>query len=122
MANKPKDEAPGFNHSEAFPPDVLAARVATLLRPELAAHITETVRTLNELLLAEHASMKPLLSVADLAKTLKVSPRTAEKIIATGKIRPLWIEGQRRFHPDTVDAYLRTCEKPRRRSPRRGSS
>ncbi len=127
MTNRPKNESPGNNvtshlHSEAVPPDVLAARVATLLRPELAAHITETVRRLNELLLAEHASMKPLLSVTDLAKTRKVSSRIVETIIATGKIKPLWIEGQRRFHPDTVDAYLRNCEKPRRRPPRRGSS
>ena len=121
MAPTPKEEAPGFNHSEAVPPDVLAARIATLLRPELLAHITEAVRGLNELLLAEHAATKQLLSVQDLAKTLHVSPRTAEKIIAAGKIRPLWIEGQRRFHPDTVMAYLRTCEKPpRRRKRRRG--
>ena len=124
MANKPKDEAPGYTtHSEAVPPDVLAARVATLLRPELAAQIGETVRGLYELLLAEHAAQKQLLSVADLAKTLNVSRRTVETIIAAGKIRPLWIQGQRRFHPDVVTAYLRTCEKqPRSRKRRRGKA
>ncbi len=122
MANKPKDEAPGFHtHSEAVPPDILAARVATLLRPELAAQIGETVRGLYELLLAEHAAQKQLLSVTDLAKTLNVSRRTVDNIIAAGKIRPLWIQGQRRFHPDTVTAYLRTCEKqPSSRKRRRG--
>ena len=119
MANKPKEESPGFHtHSEAVPPDVLAAKVATLLRPELAAQIGETVRGLYELLLAEHAAQKQLLSVADLAKTLNVSRRTVENIIAAGKIRPLWIEGQRRFHPDMVDAYLRNCD--RRPPGRRG--
>ncbi len=123
MADKPKEDTPGYTtHSEAIPPDVLAAKVATLLRPELAAHITETVRALNELLLTEHATMKQLLSVQDLARTLNVSPRTVENIIAAGKIKPLWVEGQRRFHPDAVDAYLRNCEQPRRRTKRRRSS
>ena len=101
-------------HSEADPPDVLAAKVATLLLLHVKEHITETVRKLNELLLKEHAAMKPLLSVDDLAKTLKVSPRTVEKIIACGEIKPLWIKGQRRFHPDAVDAYLRSSEKKSR--------
>ena len=41
--------------------------------------------------------------------------------IAAGKIKPLWIQGQRRFHPDNVMAYLRTCEKqPRSHKRRRG--
>lgn len=119
-----KEESPGSldTHSEAVPPDVLAARVATLLRPELAAQIAETVRGLYELLLAEHAAQKQLLSVADLAKTLNVSRRTVENIIGAGKIRPLWIQGQRRFHPDTVEAYLRRCEDSRGGRPPRGSS
>ena len=119
MADKPNEESPGINHGEAVPPDVLAARVATLLRPELAAQIAETVHGLYELLLIEHAAQKQLLSVNDLAKTLNVSRRTVENIIAAGKIRPLWIEGQRRFHPDMVDAYLRNCD--RRPPGRRGN-
>ena len=105
---------PAILHSESLPPDVLAARVASLLRPELQAHLTEAVR-----LLAEQVSRKPLLSVKDLARTLGVSPRTVENIVAAGKLRPLWIEGQRRFHPDAVDAYLRACEKPPRSRKRR---
>jgi len=54
-----------------------------------------------------HSWPKPLLSVNNLAKTLNVSKRTVEKIIADGEIRPIWIRGQRRFHPETVDAYIR---------------
>ena len=105
-------------HSEAAPPDVLDARLAAF-RDHLTEHVVEQVRALNEQLLREHTALKPLLDVADVAKTLGVSRRTVENLIGQGKLRPLWIRGQRRFHPDTVDAYVRTCEqKPRPRKRR----
>jgi len=97
-------------HSEADPPDILAARLETF-KSELTQHIVEHVRALNDQLLREHAALKPLMSVDDVARTLNVSARTVENIILQGKLRPLWIKGQRRFHPDAVMAYLRTCEK-----------
>ena len=95
----------------AFPEDALEARLA---------HFGETLlarlQALNEQLLQEHHALKPLLSVKDVARTLAVSERTVEALIQRGRLRPLWVKGQRRFHPDAVDAYLRACEKrPRTR-------
>ena len=105
-------------HSEADPADILAARLETF-KSELTQHIVEHVRALNDQLLREHAALKPLMSVDDVARTLNVSARTVENIILQGKLRPLWIKGQRRFHPDAVDAYVRTCEKKPRSRKRR---
>ena len=106
-------------HSDAVPPDVLDARLVAF-RDHLTEHVVEQVRALNEQLLREYSAMKPLLDVADVARTLGVSPRTVEKLIGLGKLKPLWVKGQRRFHPDAVTAYLRTCEKqPRSRKRRR---
>ncbi len=120
MANEPKEESPGNlnTHSEAVPPDVLTAKLEAL-KADLKNELGDAFRLQAQLLLDEYTGLKPLLDVADVAKTLNVSPRTVEKIIGLGKLRPLWIKGQRRFHPDVVMAYLQTCEKqPRRR--RRG--
>ena len=122
MANEPKGESPGnlHTHSEAIPPDVLTAKLEAL-KAELKNELGDAFRLQAQLLLDEYTGLKPLLDVADVAKTLNVSPRTVEKIIGLGKLRPLWIKGQRRFHPDVVAAYLRTCEmQPRSRKRRRG--
>ena len=121
MNNPPHEPRSDANalHGEAEPPDVLSARLETF-KAELTQHIVEHVRALNSQLLHEHTTMKPLMSVDDVAKTLNVSPRTVEKLIGLGKLKPLWVKGQRRFHPDAVTAYLRTCEKqPRSRKRRR---
>ena len=121
MANKPKGESSGNlnTHSEAVPPDVLTAKLEAL-KADLKNELGDAFRLQAQLLLDEYTGLKPLLDVADVAKTLNVSPRTVEKIIGLGKLRPLWIKGQRRFHPDVVMAYLRTCEKqPRSRKRRR---
>ena len=105
-------------HGETEPPDVLAAKLETF-KSELTQHIVEHIRALNDQLLQEHAALKPLMSVEDVARTLNVSARTVENLIGQGKLRPLWIKGQRRFHPDAVDAYVRACEqKPRSRKRR----
>ena len=120
MANEPKGESPGnlHTHSEAVPPDVLTAKLEAL-KADLKNELGDAFRLQAQLLLDEYTGLKPLLDVADVAKTLNVSPRTVEKLIGQGKLRPLWIKGQRRFHPDAVMDYLQTCEKhPRRR--RRG--
>ncbi len=123
MANNSKEESPGnLNpHSEAVPPDVLAAKLDAL-KADLKNELGDAFRVQAQLLLDEYTGLKPLLDVADVAKTLNVSPRTVEKLIGLDELRPLWIKGQRRFHPDVVMAYLQTCEKqPRRRPPgRRG--
>lgn len=96
--------------------DELASKVVSLLQVALREHISETIDLHGRKLLEEHITLKPLLSVSDLARTLKVSLRTVETLIAAGKLRPLWIRGVRRFHPDAVDAYLRSCEKRRGRA------
>ncbi|CAN0595678.1 unnamed protein product [Laminaria digitata] len=95
------------------PTDVLAQKVVSLLQPALHEHISQAIDHQNRQLLEEHRTMKPLLCVGDVARTLQVSMRTVETLIAGGKLRPLWIRGVRRFHPDTVSAYLRSCEKKR---------
>ena len=103
----------GTPHSEAMPPNVLAARLEAF-RADLSEHILDRVRALNEELLREHTALKPLMSVQDVARTLNVSTRTTETLIASGKLHPLWIKGQRRFDPDTVAAYMRSCARPRK--------
>lgn len=90
-SQKPKSKSPRLEKLK----DAFFQRIAQLIRKE------------NTELLEEHLSMKPLLSVEDLADTLGVSKRTVETIIAEGKLSPIWVRGQRRFHPDAVDAYLR---------------
>ncbi|MBT8402097.1 MAG: helix-turn-helix domain-containing protein [Rhodothermia bacterium] len=70
--------------------------------------IRQIVREENRVLLERYAELRQLMSVADVAKTLAVSVRTVETIIRNGELRPLWVRGQRRFHPDSIDAYLRT--------------
>lgn len=76
--------------------------------------VVERVRRSNRELLQAFQSIKPLMSVEDVARTLKVSPRTVEKVIQSGELEPLWIGGQRRFHPDAIDAYLRhSCNRRR---------
>ena len=109
MANTSKEESPGnLNpHSEAIPPDVLTAKLEAL-KADLKNELGDAFRLQAQLLLDEYTGLKPLLDVADVAKTLNVSPRTVENIIGLGKLRPLWIKGQRRFHPDVVMAYLQT--------------
>ncbi len=109
---------PSTLHSEAVPPDVLAAKLEAL-RAELKDELGETFRIQARLLLDEYTGLKPLMSVEDVARTLNVSARTVENLIGQGQLRPLWIKGQRRFHPDAVDVYLRTCEKKPRSRKRR---
>ena len=76
-------------------------------KEQLAAIIREE----NKVLLREFVALKPLLSVDDLAKTLSVSKRTVETLIHAGEIQPIWIRGRRVFHPDAVDAFIRSRTK-----------
>lgn len=93
----------------------------------VASEIADAVgRRLEERLqdlLAERltpAGPPPLLDVSDVAERLKVSARTVERIVNAGHLRPLWIEGQRRFTSAAVEAYLRTCAKGSAPARRRG--
>lgn len=84
-------------------------------RLEAFAAKLETLPDQLEDLIAEHLGRAPapapLLDVAGVAEWLAVSERTVERIVASGKLRPLWIEGQRRFTPAAVEAYLKACVK-----------
>lgn len=86
-------------------------RLHEAIRRELA----ELIEVKNEELLQRHMALKPLMDLKGVAHTLGVSERTVETLVAGGRIRPLWIKGQRRFHPDTIDAYVRTCARRTRR-------
>ena len=99
----------------------LAAKIEAL-RADLRRELSEIIEEQNERLLRKHTALKPLMSVKDVARTLGVSERTLETIINSGKLQPLWIKGQRRFHPDTVDAFMRASERKPRRRERRTSS
>lgn len=78
---------------------------------ELIAAIKEAIREEIADLTRAPSPEPVLLSVDDVANHLQVSRRTVEKIIAGGDLQPLWIRGQRRFHPKVIDAYLRRCAK-----------
>jgi len=100
-------------------PDLAAQLEA--LRADLCRELAEVIETQNERLLLRHAALKPLMRVRDVARTLGVSERTVETLVASGKLQPLWIKGQRRFHPDTVEAFIRAGERRARRRTRRAT-
>lgn len=52
-----------------------------------------------------------LLSIQDVADTLKVSDRTVENIIRDGDLKPVWIRGQRRFRESDLLAYVDGAER-----------
>jgi len=69
--------------------------------------LIEAFREESQKLLEEQKQMEALLSIDEVADILGVSKRTVEDIVASERLKPIWVKGQRRFHPDTVDAYLR---------------
>lgn len=93
-------------HGEAGPPETLAARIA----PEIAAQVAACILPALRSEMQKAAAPDPLLSIEEVAAWLAVSPRTAEKLVAAGKLSPLWIGGQRRFTRPGVEAYLRSTE------------
>ena len=54
-----------------------------------------------------------LLDAKAVAARLGVSVRTLDRLVARGAIRPLLVGRQRRFHPATVDAYVRESARSR---------
>ena len=106
---RPTATAHAPDHSAPEPSTVAALeREVAALREQLAALPAR-------LLEAARASQMPppLLTVKDVGRTLSVSPRTVETLIADGEIVPLWVRGQRRFHPDAVLAYVDSCTERR---------
>ena len=62
---------------------------------------------------------EPLLDTHEVAAWLNVSTRTVDYMIAAREIQPLWIRGARRFSAGSIDAYLRSSARLRRRRRRR---
>lgn len=80
----------------------LPIRADELLADYLTGVVTEAVKSL----MVEIRNMNPLLSVADVAKTLNISERKVDDLIQEGEIPVLWIGGQKRVHPDNLKAFL----------------
>lgn len=79
----------------------------TLFAAWLALMLIRAFREENAKLLEKHRQMEALLSIEEVADVLGVSKRTVEDIVASDRLQPIWVKGQRRFHPDAVDAYVR---------------
>jgi len=72
------------------------------LTAKASAALRALARKLNET-----DSPPSLWDIRDVAEYLNVSKRTVETLIDEGEITPIWVKGQRRFDPGTIDAYLR---------------
>lgn len=83
-----------------------------LTATQLSHMIQEVVQTENKKLLDKHTALKPLLSPLDVARALSVSKRTVETMVAAEELpAPLWVKGQRRWHPDVIVAYMRSTSR-----------
>lgn len=94
-------------------PELSRAALAELAET-LGRHVVSDLEERLQDLLAERLSQPgppPLLDVSDVAERLKVSARTVERIVNSGQLRPIWIEGQRRFTLAAVEAYLKAAAK-----------
>ncbi|MEM8556790.1 MAG: helix-turn-helix domain-containing protein [Bacteroidota bacterium] len=91
-------------------------------RPDLAGLADQLAAVSAKLdALSLHLDRPPdqLLTVEQVADRLQVGKRTVERIVSGGKLRPLWIEGQRRFTTAAVDAYLRDMAKSSKQGAKR---
>ena len=75
--------------------------------PALTASDRAALRSILREELAAVGEPDPLLDVGGVARRLSVSVRTVEKIIASGDLAPIWVEGSRRFEREAVEAYIR---------------
>lgn len=75
--------------------------------------MTLTPRDLDKLreIITEVAPVdaRPYLTAAELARRLRLSPRTVRTLLATGAIASYMIGGSRRISPADLDAYLASC-------------
>ena len=97
------------HHCEPLPPSVLEAKLDVLADQiaALRADNTQQFETLQQ----AHSRPESLLCIQSIANYLGVSKRTIETMVAAGELPPpLWIRGQRRWHPDTIAAFLRSRE------------
>lgn len=67
-------------------------------------------------LIASTVPRRPrLLCIDGVANHFGVSKRTVERLIADGRLRPVWVGGQRRFTAEAIAAFERAGERPRKR-------
>lgn len=76
-------------------------------RTALTASDRAALRSILREELAAAGEPEPLLDVGGVARRLSVSVRTVEKIIASGDLAPIWVEGSRQFDREAVEAYIR---------------
>ena len=130
----PRDEATFAARLAALSPEA-QAHVYGLAREmlDLAAHAAQRAARYTGAVEPATAPVRPvptgrtatptdattaLLDVPGVAARIAVSERTVERIVAAGKLRPIWVQGVRRFHPATVDAYVREASKRPHRTTR----
>lgn len=84
---------------------------------ELADRLAETVESAVDRVAESESSSgpTPLLDLQGVADYLNVSPRFVEGLVSSGELVPIRIRSVRRFSVDAVDAYLRSCARPRRK-------
>ena len=58
---------------------------------------------------SHRAKLPRLLTIADAAEALAVSPRTIRRLIDEGAVRGTRIRKQIRIHPTDLDQYLMRC-------------
>ena len=105
----------GRTKPDQITPELEAWLVSQLgrIQQDVLKQLAEVVRSENLKLLQRH--VRPLMSIDDLARTLGKSKRWVETAIRTGEVPPpLWIGGTRRWHPDAVEAFLRTTQGKKR--------
>jgi excisionase family DNA binding protein len=55
-------------------------------------------------------SVEQLLTLSELADTLKVSPHTVRKFVREGRLKPLRICRRLLFSPSEIRRFLETCQ------------
>ena len=102
------NEAP--NRAPSAPPEELSPETLEYIQAQIDRMLQERLEASRK----SSATQPSLWTVQQAADYLNISKRTFEKEINAGRIRPIWIRNQRRFHPDSVEAYVRECARKRR--------
>jgi len=54
----------------------------------------------------EYAAVRPLLTVPELARVLRIGRTSVYRLVKSGSIRPVVVGERLRFRPEDVEAYL----------------
>ena len=58
--------------------------------------------------------MQPLVTLAEMCETLRISRQTAYRLIGVGKLRPVKIGDRTLFRPEDVEAFVELSLAPER--------